>query len=135
MSRSPQYLPLPHLPVGAPEQVNVGEEDTPLPDCRIEHHTRPLARAGDGNDRASRVNFSDAMIGAVGDKQASVFRDGDFLRRVELGLQGLTAVVAEAPAPRPGDGSDDARANNTNAVVAAVRNVKRARGVELQIGR
>src|SRR5262245_30970153 len=120
MSRSPQYLPLPHLPVGAPEQVNVGEEDTPLPDCRIEHHSRPLARACNGNDGATRVNFSDAMIGAVGDKQASVFRDGDLLRRVELGLQGLSAIAAETLAPRPGGCRDDARANHANAVVAAV---------------
>src|SRR5262245_60244230 len=81
------------------QQENVGQEDTPLSDCRIEHHSRPQARAGDGNDGASRVNFSDAMIGAVGDKQASVLRDGDLLRRVELGLQGLSAVAAETLAP------------------------------------
>src|SRR5262245_49325389 len=89
-------------------------------DCMIEHHSHRFARARNGNDDALRVNFSDAMIGAVGDKQASVFRDGDLLRRVEFGLQSLSAVAAEPLAPRPGDGRDDAGANHANAVVAAV---------------
>jgi len=96
------------------QHENVRQEDTSLSDRRIEHHSpalaRLLARAGNAKDGASRVNFSDAMIGAVGDKQASVFRYGDFLRRVELGLQGLSAVAAEALAPGPGDHSQTAPA-------------------------
>src|SRR5215470_13025310 len=89
-------------------------------DFRIEEHPRGLAFARNSRDENSGVNFSDAMIGAVGDEDAAVFGDGDLLRRVQLCGESFFAVAAEARAAYSGNGCNHASANNADAVVATV---------------
>src|SRR5262245_38154052 len=98
---------------------------------RIEHHSGSFAFARDGNDDASRVNFSDTMIGAVGDKQASVLCDRDLLGSVEFGFRSLSAIAIVTLLSRSDDGCDHTSTNHPNPIVAAVGNKKRASGVKL----
>src|SRR5215475_8843134 len=89
-------------------------------DFRIEEHPCGLAFARHCGNQASRINFSDPLIAAVGNEDAAVFGDDDLLRRVQFGGQGLFAVAAEACAPCPGNGCDHTPADYAEAIVAAV---------------
>src|SRR6266542_1134676 len=68
-------------------------------DFRIEEHPCGLAFARDCGNEAFRIDFSDALIAAVGNEDAAVFGDGDLLRRVQLCGESFLAVTAEARAP------------------------------------
>src|SRR5262245_49667736 len=89
-------------------------------DFRIEEHPHELAFARYRGDEASHIDFSDALIAAVGNEDAAVFGDGDFLWRVQLCGASFFAVAAEARAACSGNGFDRASANNADAVVATV---------------
>src|SRR5262249_4479331 len=89
-------------------------------DFRIQDHPRGLAFRRHWGNEASRVDFSDALIAAVGDEDAAVFGDGDLLRRVQFGGHGLFAVAAEACAPCSGNGRDHSSADYADAIVTAV---------------
>src|SRR5262249_62118089 len=86
-------------------------------DFRIEEHPRGLAFARHSRDETSGVNFSDAMIGAVGDEYDAVFGDGDLLRRVQLCGEGFFAVAAQAGAACSGYWCERPSPNNADAVV------------------
>src|SRR5262249_54517246 len=104
-------------------------------DFRIEEHPRGLAFARHSRDETSGVNFSDAMIGAVGDEDDAVFGDGDLLRRVQLFGASFFAVAAEAGAARSGNGCNHAPANSGEAFVTCYKNVNFPRRIEFHIGR
>src|SRR5215510_10835643 len=89
-------------------------------DFRIEEHPLGLAFARHSRDETSCIDFSDALIAAVGNEDASVFGDGDFLRCVQLCVESFFAVAAEARAPCSGNGCDHSSADYTYAIVAAV---------------
>src|SRR5262245_28629299 len=87
---------------------------------RIEEHSCGLTFARYRGDEAFRIDFSDAMIAAVGNEDAAVLGDGDFLRRVQLCGASFLAVAAEARAPCSGNGCDHSSADYADAIVAAV---------------
>src|SRR5580765_3923826 len=92
----------------------------PSDDLRIEEHACGRLRAKRGIDETFGVNFSDAPVGAVCNKNTAVFGDGDLLRRVQFGGHGLFAVAAESCFSCAGDGCDDSVADDAQAIVAAV---------------
>jgi hypothetical protein len=73
----------------------------PSDDLRIEEHACGRLRAKCGIDETFGVNFSDAPVGAVCNKDTAVFGDGDLLRRVQFGGHRLFAVAAESCFPVP----------------------------------